>query len=292
MCDSSKMTIMFSLIIFVVFLLLTLSHFKPPPILGVYQQGGPLSPLKQVLMFLLIKLNQRRAQHRAVGHSRAWLGLAAEDDISEMEKPQRLLSHSLACDAVWFGGGSRDGTYLVISGARRANNILESMVFLYLPGLGLLEHHQLPDTARPQSEAQSGGWEGGGVSLTPVSPMQAWRLQFQGRLRSRQTGALHSVKLDCQFLSDLPYFDFDCDMSAWTVARAMAREPWSREYFARLKSSHQNHYEQFGNITGSLELDGEHFSIAVEAMRDHTHGSIRDWRLLHRYCFHQFCTAR
>ena len=286
------MTMMFSLIIFLMFLLLTLSHFKPPPILGVYQQGGLLAPLKQILMFLLIKLNQRRVKHRPVGHSRAWLGLAAEDDISVMESPQRLLSHSLACDAVWFGGGGRDGTYLVISGARRQKNILESMVFLYLPSVGLLEHHQHPHTAMAQSEAQAGGWEGEGVSLTPLSPMKVWRVQFQGRMRSRQTGALHAVNIDGEFRSDLPYFDFDSDMEAWTVARAMAREPWSREYFAKLKSSHQNHYEQFGNITGSLEVDGEVSSIAVEVMRDHTHGSIRDWRLLHRYCFHQFCTAR
>ena len=26
-------------------------------------------------------------------------------------------------------------------------------------------------------------------------------------------------------------------------------------------------------------------------MRDHTHGSVRDWKLLHRYCFHQFTTV-
>ena len=170
---------MFSLLIFAVFLLLIISHYKPEPVLGVYQRGGPLAPLKQLLMFLLIKLNQSRGQRRPVGHSRAWLGLAAEDDITVMESPQRLLSHSLACDAVWFGGGGRDGTYLVISGARRPNNVLESMVFLHLPGLGLLEHSQHPGTARDQTEAQSGGWEGGGVSLTPLSPMKVWRIQFQ-----------------------------------------------------------------------------------------------------------------
>ena len=128
--------------------------------------------------------------------------------------------------------------------------------------------------------------------LGTVLDIEVDRSGSQGRMRSRQTGSLHTVNIDGEFRSDLPYFDFDSDMEAWTVARAMAREPWSWEYFARLKSSHQNHYEQFGNITGSLEVDGEVSSIAVEVMRDHTHGSIRDWRLLHRYCFHQFCTGR
>ena len=63
-----------------------------------------------------IKINKRRVENKAVGHKKAWLGLAAEDDISVMESPQPLVDHPLACDAVWFGGGSKDGTYIVMSG--------------------------------------------------------------------------------------------------------------------------------------------------------------------------------
>jgi hypothetical protein len=35
------------------------------------------------------------------------------------QKLQKLSDHPLAIDAVWFGGGNKDGVYLVISGARR-----------------------------------------------------------------------------------------------------------------------------------------------------------------------------
>ena len=28
------------------------------------------------------------------------------------------------------------------------------------------------------------------------------------------------------------------------------REPWIKEYFKRLRAAHQNHYEQFGELTG------------------------------------------
>ena len=66
-------------------------------------------------------------------------------------------------------------------------------------------------------------------------------------------------------------------------------------------------------MTGSVEVDGEQSRLEiqvsrgmsaagrvesgntynyVQVMKDHTHGSIRDWRLMHRYCFHQFTTAR
>jgi hypothetical protein len=32
---------------------------------------------------------------------------------------KKLSEHPLAIDAVWFGGGNKDGVYLIISGARR-----------------------------------------------------------------------------------------------------------------------------------------------------------------------------
>ena len=40
-----------------------------------------------------------------------------------------------------------------------------------------------------------------------------------------------SYFLQATYESRFPFFDFDSDMEAWTVARAFAKEPWSREYF-------------------------------------------------------------
>ena len=140
--------------LFLLLLLLFLSKCKPEPILGIYEQAGPLGPLKQLLMYAVIKLNKRRVKHKAVGHGDAWLGLAAEDDISVMESPRALVDHALACDAVWFGCAGRDGTSLIMSGARRKENILQSMVFINIPGLGLLRHVQHPETAIKQTEAR------------------------------------------------------------------------------------------------------------------------------------------
>ena len=38
-----------------------------------------------------------------------------------------------------------------------------------------------------------------------------------------------------EYKSELSYFDFDSDMDPWTIARAFAKEPWSREYFDKIK---------------------------------------------------------
>ena len=64
------------LFLFSIILLFFLSKCKPKPLLGVYEEAGPLGPLKQLVMWGVIKLNKRRVNHRAVGHREAWLGTA------------------------------------------------------------------------------------------------------------------------------------------------------------------------------------------------------------------------
>ena len=53
-------------------------------------------------------------------------------------------------DAVLFSGGSQDGTYLVISAARRAGGVVQCIVMILVPGVGLLEHTNHPDTSMYQ----------------------------------------------------------------------------------------------------------------------------------------------
>ena len=130
-----------------------------------------------------------------------------------------------------------------------------------------------------------------GVHLEPVVPMKRWKVKFEGEMMMKNEGDIitsHKVKIDAEYNSQLEYFDFDSDMDPWTVARAMAREPWSRQYFDRLKAAHQSHYEQFGEVSGLVIVDGQERALKVSVMRDHTHGSNRDWTLMHRYCLHNF----
>ena len=44
-----------------------------------------------------------------------------------------------------------------------------------------------------------------------------------------------TFSFQAEYSSIFPYFDFDSDMDAWTVARAFAKEPWSKEYFERIR---------------------------------------------------------
>ena len=56
----------------------------------------------------------------------------------------------LAIDAVLVTGGSSDGTYLILSAARRQDKVVQCIVMLYVPGFGLLIHEQHPDTTMIQ----------------------------------------------------------------------------------------------------------------------------------------------
>ena len=87
----------------------------------------------------------------------------------------------------------------------------------------------------------------------PEVPMASWKVAFEGKMRSVRTQTMHQVivytssstlhvschvmsccqvRIDARYTAISPHFDFDSEMSAWTVARAMAREPWSREVSA------------------------------------------------------------
>ena len=48
-----------------------------------------------------------------------------------------------------------------------------------------------------------------------------------------------------------------------TVVQCSLKEPWSREYFDRLKAAHQCHYEQFGEVSGTFSVDGEEKNLKV-----------------------------
>jgi hypothetical protein len=66
------------------------------------------------------------------------------------------------------------------------------------------------------------------------------------------------------------------------IANSLAVEPWSREMFKRLESSHQTHYEQFGNLSGKIQIDDKHHDFHIISMRDHTLAPYRKWTDIRR----------
>ena len=274
------------LVTLVIMLAVCLLLPAPARMFSVYSQPGPLYPLKFVAFRLLLWLRKVLAGGRT-SRAGAGYGVRSFASVEEMERVQPLADHPLALDSVWVQGVSPDGAWLVAGAARRPRGLLDAVLLVGVPGLGTLKLPQHPDTAVPGGD---GEFAGAGLRIRPELPMRRWRVEYSGQLRVHQTDQLVDVELSLSYTSAMPHFDYDTDMSALTISRAMAREPWSRQFFARLRDAHQTHYEQLGTSRGTVKVQDKEYHLQVDGMRDHSYAGRRDWRLLHRYALHTIVT--
>jgi len=214
-------------------------------------------------------------------------GTKSKNSPEEMDKIQPLSDHFQAIDAIYFNGANSKGFYIVTGTARRAHGAINGFMIFRIPEIGYLVSPKFPDTMLFGGSNEFYGAEG--FRYEPVTPMKHWKLSYTGLLKLHgDDSKTYQVNLKADWKTDLPYFDYDTMIPPWTMARAIAKEQWSREYFQMLKEAHQTHYEQHGNLVGEIEVDGKKYKFEMPSMRDHSYGVKRDWKLLHRYIFHMF----
>jgi hypothetical protein len=84
------------------------------------------------------------------------------------------------------------------------------------------------------------------------------------------------------FTASSPVFEFSRHMDSGPISRALAKEKWSRNFFASLAQNHQVHYEQQGQISGEFTNGSLSKQVNWPAMRDHSFGK-RDWEYMDRH---------
>ncbi|KAG0722609.1 hypothetical protein GWK47_044177 [Chionoecetes opilio] len=241
--------------------LLLWSTTPPPRLLGVYSRPGCWYWLKVLVFYIMVKV--RRWTHKPGGSGgEAGYGVKARDTPELMECVQPLSDHPKAIDAVYFNGANESGYYLVVATARRPRGVINGVLYIRIPGLGLLQLPKMPDTMMFGAGDQ--------IKDKPLSRLK--------------------VEVDVRWTSRQPYFDFDTDMNARALARSIAREPWSHKYFQGLREAHQSHYEQMGRMEGAVVVEGHPYILRLDSMRDHSYGYKREWKLMHRYGLHMFAT--
>lgn len=276
--------------IVVVTWLLLWSLTPPTRLLGVYSRPGCWFWPKVLIFFFFIKLRRWKDSRSSSkdGSEFAGYGVKSRRSPEMMECVQQLSDHPKAIDAVYFNAASENGHYFVAATARRPRGVINGLLYVRIPSLGLLQLPKMPDTMMFGDEEH---YAAEGLKITPLTPMTAWRIQYIGPLKMRgEPLSRQQVELDVQWTSSRPFFDFDTDMDAWALARTIAREPWSREYFEALKNTHQTHYEQMGRLEGTVVVDGHPYVLRLDSMRDHSYGHKREWKLIHRYGMHTFTT--
>ncbi|XP_054280751.1 uncharacterized protein LOC128998577 isoform X2 [Macrosteles quadrilineatus] len=208
-----------------------------------------------------------------------------------MDKRIPLSSDPKAFDAVYFNGANRIGWNIIIGCALRPKNV-DGFLILKVPGVGLLLSPRLPDTVLFKKEEDLSCFSTDGLTLTPLKPMQLWHLQYNGKMRlSHKPHKKVKVEIDATWESNLPIFNYDTNVLTKNIAKAMSRESWSSQYFKLLKNFHQTHYEQFGELSGKVIIDGVDFKLNMSTMRDHSFGLRREWRAFHRYMLLMFTLA-
>jgi ASC-1-like (ASCH) protein len=188
-------------------------------------------------------------------------------------------------DSFYFWGSSADSAFCVTTrlGFQDQSTVHPWLMF-QLPGGHCWtlppDTEFSPDSAKPIATAKSGSR----LCYTCAAPMEKWRLEYEGELMNRDTGALCKASIDITFTGMLPLFQYQKDWDAWTTARAMSAQPWSLQFFRDLRREHQTHYEQGGRMVGSVQVDGAkpYDATDVFAFRDHSFGK-RNWTYMQRY---------
>lgn len=161
----------------------------PEPLLGIYSQPGKWYWVKYSIFYALLFI-------RRLGLSRnAGYGKKARSTLDELDDVQPLSEHPLAIDAAYFNGYSKDGTYFGAGVQRRPKGRVESLLFIRVPHLGILEWPFSPSTATMEAEPRTYSAEGGLRFIRRIA-MKSWRVTFDGQLQSRETKKLYKVQFD------------------------------------------------------------------------------------------------
>lgn len=131
--------------------------------------------------------------------------------------------------------------YIAVIGLFCKNFKFRRYIIFQVPEFGLLESPKLPKTlldADPCSVLLEKEYAAEGLSFAMVEPMKKWQLSYKGKMRiHKHAERMVDVHLDGVWTSaDLPYFMFETDMNLKSLAKAIARESWTEEFFKTLKT--------------------------------------------------------
>uniref|UniRef100_A0A2A4JMP5 Uncharacterized protein n=1 Tax=Heliothis virescens TaxID=7102 RepID=A0A2A4JMP5_HELVI len=262
---------------------------NPKPIFGVYAVPGKWYYVKYVLFAALYYFRKYSSKHAAAGpEGRAGQGVKAIADPTAMDRAQPLSDDAKAFDAVFFISANSEkskGVYVIAGCERRPLGMCNGLFYIGLPNKGLLCSKKIPDTVLFGAEIGEFGAEG--IKITPVVPMQKWTVSYKGQMwYQNEPDKFVEVDFFGEWNATSKHFDFDSDLYPPAVIKSIALEKWSREYFEKLKTAHQSHYEQFGTLKCKFKIENESFEYTLPSFRDHSFGRKRDWTLMHRYAFH------
>jgi hypothetical protein len=167
-------------------------------------------------------------------------------------------------DSSYFAGISDEGYSFVTRMSFRVDKPNENWLMINIPEEGVFgfENMNLPEGE---------GFKQGELEYICIEPGKKWNLLYNGKINN------NSINLNLNWDASAPIVVFDkTATSAKQIGKQIAKEKWSRHFFKKLKELGQVHYEQPGNISGTIEWNGLEHNLNFTGIRDHSWG-VRNW---------------
>ncbi|KAH8250428.1 hypothetical protein KR038_000221 [Drosophila bunnanda] len=270
---------------------LKLLGLKPPLIFDKYPLKGIFYRVKFGLALLVL----RRLRYRIYRRNEEVLG--SEEHLAKIDRPQELSTDPKSYDVVSFMAANKEGQKVMVTLERRRRGVLKAALYLWLPERGLLSSPNLPDMIHFTTEdgEESSEFQGGGFHVYQEESMKVWRIKYEGVVRNQgeeeKTTKDLPVSLDLRFKSSsTEHFDYSRDLSSSLIADSIAREAWNERFYSLIRSvnhimERRTHYEQNGELSGKLILEGKEVSLKMLGFRDHGFGTERCLSSINRYVY-------
>ena len=177
-------------------------------------------------------------------------------------------------DSSYFAGLSREGFSFVTRQAFRTGKHHENWLKIHVPGEGVWGFEDLP-------LEEGEGFVQGALKYVCHQPGELWDILYEGSVY--QGDNKENIKLNLQWKSTSPIINFDdAGSDPRQVAAQIAKKPWNKAFFKRLKEIHLVHYEQGGEISGTIGWRGREHEVQLRGVRDHSFGR-RNWEEWRRH---------
>ncbi|KAH8306843.1 hypothetical protein KR018_006081 [Drosophila ironensis] len=272
---------------------------KPALIFGKYPHKGRFYRVKFWLALLVL----RRLRYRI--YRRNEEELSSPEHLAKVDRAQELGSDPKSYDVVSFMAANKEGQKLMVTLERRRRGVLKAALYLWLPDNGgLFGSPKLPDMVHFTTEDghENGEFRGGGFHVYHEESMRVWRIKYDGVLQSlgqsqgdndgpKKADSNLALNLDVRFTSSTSeHFDYSRDLSSALVADSIAREPWNERFYSLIRSVNhilekRTHYEQNGELSGTMRIRGAELPLRMLGFRDHSFGTERCLSSINRYVY-------
>jgi len=188
--------------------------------------------------------------------------------ITFLERRHYDKNQSDFTDGIYFAGVSNDDFSFVTRLGFRNGKPNENWLKVFVPGEGVwgFENMDLP---------VGEFFEQGDLKYVCQEPGELWKIIYHGPVYQGKNH--YQLKMELDWHSLVPVADFDNTGTSYEqLAFQIAKEKWNVDFFKKLKEIHQIHYEQAGNITGTITWKRKKYDVQLTGVRSHSFGK-RNW---------------